>query len=337
MPKTPYIKDLTLGLTIGIGREVSKLYFLDIESLSSSPGINPPIILSSISSSIWHKRLGHLSFSKLQSMNSSLSLSNQNENNDSHCHVCHLSKQEHLPFVSHQNKSENPFDLLHNDTWGAFSTPTHDGFRYFLTIVNDCSRATWVYLLKPKSDVLTIFPNFIEMVERQFNTKVKGVRSDNAQELKFTSFYQSKGILSFHSCPETPQQNSMVDRKHQHILNVARSLLFQSHIPLAYWDDCILTAVHLINRIPSPVLEDKSPFAIFTKKSPDFDQLKIFGCLCYASTSIKNIHKFSPRACACAFLGYPTGVKGYKLLDIKHFFYLSSCHVPRRALSICKT
>lgn len=72
------------------------------------------------------------------------------------------------------------------------------------------------------------------MVERQFNTKVKGVRSDNAHEIKFTSFYQSKGILPFHSCLETPQQNYVVERKHQHILNVARSFLFQSHIPLAY-------------------------------------------------------------------------------------------------------
>lgn len=151
-------QDLTRGLTIGMGGEVSKLYFLDIESLSSSPGIKSPIVLSTVSSSLWHKRLGHLSFSKLQSMNSSLSLSKQKENIDSHCHVCHLSKQKHLPFVSHQNKSENPFDLLHIDTWGPFSTPTHDGFRYFLTIVDDCSRATWVYLLKHKSDVLTIFP-----------------------------------------------------------------------------------------------------------------------------------------------------------------------------------
>ncbi|KAG7560507.1 Retrotransposon gag domain [Arabidopsis thaliana x Arabidopsis arenosa] len=203
---------------------------------------------------------------------------------------------------------------------------------YFLDLESfsspdDCSRATWVYLLKQKSDVLQVFPNFLTMVETQFQSKVKGVRSDNAPELNFISFYQSKGILSYHSCPETPQQNSVVERKHQHILNVARSLLFQSHIPLPYWGDCILTAVHLINRLPAPILENKTPFEVMTKKIPDSSQLKIFGCLCYASTSPKNRHKFDPRARACAFLGYPNGYKGYKLLDIESNTIIVSRHV----------
>ncbi|CAA7030339.1 unnamed protein product [Microthlaspi erraticum] len=187
--------------------------------------------------------------------------------------------------------------------------------------------ATWVYLLKNKSDVLEVFPTFISMVENQFDTKVKGFRSDNAPELNFTAFYQSKGIVPFHSCPETPQQNSVVERKHQHILNVARSLLFQSHVPLLYWGDCVLTAVHLINRTPSPVLNDKSPFEVLTKKIPDYDQLKVFGCLCYASTSPKNRTKFDPRSRACIFLGYPNGVKGSKLLDLQSNALIVSRHV----------
>lgn len=77
-----------------------------------------------------------------------------------------------------------------------------------------------------KDEVLTLFPDFIKMVETQYQTTVKGVRSDNAPELRFTSFYMEKGIKSFHSCPETPEQNSVVERKHQHIVNVACSLMF---------------------------------------------------------------------------------------------------------------
>jgi transposase InsO family protein len=118
------------------------------------------------------------------------------------------------------------FDLVHIDTWGPFYVLTKDGFRYFLTIVDDFSRATWNYLLKNKSDVLHAFPTFINMVHTQYQTKLKSVRSDNAHELKFTDLFAAHGIVAYHSCPETPEQNSVVERKHQHILNVARALLF---------------------------------------------------------------------------------------------------------------
>ena len=94
--------------------------------------------------------------------------------------------------------------MIHIDVWGPFSIITHEGYKYFLTIVDDHSRATWIYLLKAKSDVLTVFPAFLTMVETQFHKTVKVVRADNAPELSSTNLYRSKGILSFHSYPETP-------------------------------------------------------------------------------------------------------------------------------------
>ena len=166
------------------------------------------------------------------------------------------------------------------------------------------------------------------MVETQYNTKVKAVRSDNAPELKFTDLYKKKGIVSYHSCPETPEQNSVVERKHQHILNVARSLLFQSHLPLQFWGDCVLSAVFLINRLPTPVLKDKSPYEVLTSKKVDYDGLKVFGCLAYCSTSSKSRNKFQPRSKPCVFIGYPAGYKGYKLLDMES----NSVHISRHVV-----
>ena len=64
-----------------------------------------------------------------------------------------------------------------------------------------------------------------------------------------------------------------------------------------------------------------------TGKQPGYENLKTFGCLCYASTSNKNMHKFDPKTKAYVFLGYPSGYKGYKLLDIETHYVSISRHV----------
>ena len=111
---------------------------------------------------------------------------------------------------------------------------TYLGQRYFLTLVDDHSRFTWTYLLSRKSNAATIIPEFFALVETQFNRKVKIFRSDNAPKLALTEFLASKGTLHQFSCVERPQQNATVERKHQNLLNMARSIFFQSTVPISF-------------------------------------------------------------------------------------------------------
>lgn len=108
--------------------------------------------------------------------------------------------------------------------------------------------------MKHNFDAKFLLETFFTMVETQFHCKIKSLRSDNAPEFELKTFLAPQGTLHQHSCVGTPQ------RKHQHLLAVARALKFESNIPIHFWVDCDLTSVPLINRSPSPLLNNRSPY-----------------------------------------------------------------------------
>ena len=200
---------------------------------------------------------------------------------------------------------DSPFDLVHMDIWGSFSIPTLDGYIYFLTLVDDATRATWIFLMKAKSEAKALIVSFYNMIITQFNVKIKCFRSDNALEFKLSDFYFAKGIIHQTSYAYTPLQNFVVERKHQHILSLARVLQIQSNLPLPFLVDYVLIAVYLINRLPSSLLHNKTPYELLFRKFHSYSHLKAFGCLCFASTTSPKPSKFSHRARKCVFIGYP--------------------------------
>jgi len=119
-----------------------------------------------------------------------------------------------------------------------------------------------------------------------------------------------------HFVVETPQLNARVERKHQHILNVARALLFQSHLPKQFWCYAVNHAVFLINRVSTPLLGHKTPYQLLYDSLPDIKLFKVFCSLCYASTIMSHRSKHDPRARKCCFLCYKSGFKGSVLFDL---------------------
>ena len=243
------------------------------------------------------------------------------------CDICHFAKQKHLPFSLNTSLASSNFELLHLDIWGPLFVSSIHGHVYFLTIVDDHSRFLWIILLKNKYEVSHHVKSFIQMVQTQFHVTPKCIRFDNGREFLIPSFYESHGILHQKSCVETPQQNGRVERKHQHILNVRRALLYQSKLPASYWSYAILHAIFFINRIPLTLLQGQSPYYILHQKLPDINTFKVFGCLCHAFSLQSHRTKLQPKARKTVFLGYKSGYKGYILLDIHSREIFVSIHV----------
>lgn len=197
---------------------------------------------------------------------------------------------------------------------GPFSVCSITGHKFFLTVGDDFTKFTWIFLLHSKSDARSCLQSFFNLVETQFSTKIQKVRSNIGVEFPIPVFYASKGVIHRISYVETPQQNGTAERKHQHIL--ARSLIFQSKLPLPYWSYAILHSVHLINRLPSPLIHNKSPFEVLFSCMPNYNDLRVFGSLCFASTLKATRTKFDARAHKCIFLGFKSGIKGFFLLDL---------------------
>ena len=100
------------------------------------------------------------------------------------------------------------------------------------------------------------------MICTQFHTNIKVIRTNNAQEYFLKDFFFLLLVVLFISTPilQLYNKTQLWREKNQHILSMARALKFQSNVPLYPWGDCVLTVLHIINRLPSPILQNKSPF-----------------------------------------------------------------------------
>lgn len=300
--------------TVETGNESGGLYYIS-SSPSGTISTKTNLAKCFVAKITWHSRLGHPAEPALNVLKESLQFSSDIL---PPCDVCHKAKQTRETFPISQKSTVSLGDLVHLDVWGPYKVLTIGGFKYFLTIVDDFTRATWVYLLKSKDEVFNCFLAFFKVLQNQFGVKIKTIRSDNGTEFvnsHMKNFCITEGILHQTTCAYTPQQNGVVERKHRHILNVARSLVFEAGLPLKYWGDAVLTAVFLINRTPSSILDGKTPFELVYKRKPKLDHLRVFGCLCFA-TKLNQSDKFSERAEKCVLLGYAVDKKCYKLLSL---------------------
>ena len=94
-------------------------------------------------------------------------------------------------------------------------------------------------------------------------------------------------------------------------------MLFKINLHFIFWNYVIESSVYLINRMPTHVLQNKSPFACLFHRTPDYNFLHTFGCLCFPFLHPYHAHKLDFRSSPCVFLGYSSSHLGYRCLDLE--------------------
>lgn len=317
------VQDTRTGKILGRGTERGGLYYVDEATHKGqtllTQGSNKEQMW------MWHRRLGHPSLGYLKRLFPLLNNCNETLN----CEACVLVKSHKQSYFPSISRSSKPFDLIHSDVWGPAPIFNTHCFSYFVTFVDDCTRMCWVYFLKHKTEVFDVFVKFYNMLKTQFQTQPKILRSDNGKEYinqKFQDFFSTHGLIHQSSCPYTPQQNGVAERKNRTLLEITRALMFEAQTPAHFWPEALSIAAYLTNRLPTKTLQFKTPLETLrshTSIPPSHSfPPRIFGCVVYVHLPTHTHHKLEPRAIKCVFLGYGVTQKGYRCFDpIHHKMY----------------
>ena len=235
------------------------------------------------------------------------------------CDICELAKSHRASFPLILNKSPSPFMVIHSDVWGPSKVPTLSGSRWFVTFIDDCTRMTWLCLMKTKDEVNLLFQNFHKMIETQYNAKVRVLRSDNGGEYQSSDlqkYLEGHGIIHQTTCSNTPQQNGVVERKNRYLLEVVRTSLIAAKTPISYWGEAITSAVYLINRVLSSSINFQTPLQALTNVvvAPTVPNLppRVFGCVVFVHLHKHQCTKLTSHALQYVFVRYALHKKGYR-------------------------
>ncbi|GAB2283786.1 hypothetical protein Dimus_039626 [Dionaea muscipula] len=336
-PDSFLVKDLTTGASLVRGRSKDNLYEWPSNSSSfqaqqqrSSPLANTAHCPSpATTADSWHHRLGHPSSRVLRQTITFNNLPMSGHiNTMSSCNACLCNKSHKLPFNVSSLQYSKPLEILFMDVWGPAPINAFDQSRYYVVFVDYLTKYSWLFPLKHKSDVTSIFTKFKPLVENYFQTTIRIVYTDGSGEATSLGHYLSTvGIQHLRSPPHTPEHVGTAERKHRHIAEIALALLHHASMPQRYWSLAFTTAIYRINRLPSPTIAHKSPYELLFKQPPSYHSFRSFGCLCYPWLRPYSSHKLQPRSRPCVFVGYSTTFHAYLCLDPSTDVIFTSRHV----------
>ena len=265
---------------------------------------------------IWHRRLGHYYIHDLQNY---LNIHNIDKNI---CSDCKIAKMKRKPHNKPTPKATDILECIHSDIIGPIEE-SYTGNRFILTIIDEFSRKTWLFLLKRKSEAIKYIINTLTYFKNVYpNKNIKYFKSDYGREYnneKIINYCQQNGIVKVYSPPYNPENNGLAERYNLTVISCTKTLLYWSGLSENFWDYAVIYANYLFNKSPHSSINNRIPDEIFFNKPVKIKHIRVFGCLTYYKDFSQNKSKFSPNSKKGVFLGFNEESNAYIVMDYNDF------------------
>ncbi|GJW75763.1 retrotransposon protein, putative, ty1-copia subclass [Tanacetum coccineum] len=260
---------------------------------------------------LWHCRLAHINKKRIKQLQQDGLLKSTDDESFDQCESCLSGKMTKKPFPHSNERAKDLLGIIHTDVCGPLRHVSRQGASYFITFTDDYSRYGYVYLLKHKHEVFETFKVFKNEVENQLGKTIKAIRSDRGGEYisqEFKDYLKANGIVQQLTPPYTPQHNGVSERRNRTLLDMVRSMMNLTTLPLSFWDYALESATRILNMVPTKKV-DKTPYELWYGKVPNLSYLKVWGCEALVKRDTPD--KLEQRSVKCIFIGYPKETMGY--------------------------
>ena len=268
---------------------------------------------------LWHRRFAHLNHGDVRKLiNTQLVKGIEVKSKDSPdpiCEPCIAGKQRRSD-VSRvaTHCASGLLQLVHSDVHGPLPVQTRNGYKYWITFIDDFSRHWAVMPLKKKSDAFSAFKQFKAYAENQLGVKIKATRDDKGGEYmpkEWNKFCESEGIHRQHTVRDEPHQNGVAEQANRTLAEGITTMLNEAHLPASFWWDAAAAFVHVHNRSPTSAVTGKTPYELWNKSKPDVSHFRVFGCTAYVHIKKDKRKQLQSHTQKCVFIGYPANYKGW--------------------------
>ena len=267
----------------------------------------------------FHRCLGHLCFNKIIKMAkdpaSAIRLTDMTRQK---CLDCAEGKKTNQSQSKRDTGANSPIDGIggfnFSDLNGPITPTDRLGNRYMVNFIDHRSIYCWLFLAKSKDAAALKFNLFMASFEREFNFKVHVLRNVCGGEYNTLNiFCSTTGVSRQVSEARDQASNGKAERMHRTIINMVRSMVFASNLPLYIWGDAAEYASYILNRIKNKSnLGGVSPMEFLTNKIPALNDSVIFGSSCTAHRDPNNASLIK-RGKAGIITRRGSDTKGYKV------------------------